>query len=66
MVEQPMKIFWGNNLRIFGVLLLLFAIFLDIPKRTPPFNTCAITLVAVAGLLLIILGTVLLKRKPEK
>jgi hypothetical protein len=61
-----MNLSWKNNLRIFGVLLLLFAIFLDIPKRTPPFDTGFIIVVIVAGLLLIIVGTVLLKRKSEK
>jgi hypothetical protein len=58
-----MNPFWGNILRVSGVLIMLFAILLDIPRRTPPFSTFFITLVAVLGLLLIIVGTILLKRK---
>jgi hypothetical protein len=61
-----MKLFWGNFLRVFGALLLLFAVLLDIPRLTPPFDTCFITLVAVSGFLLIILGIVFFPHKSEK
>jgi uncharacterized membrane protein len=62
-----MKPFWGNLLRIFGVIIMIIGILLELPKRTPPFDTGFIIIVIVAGFLLIILGTVLLKRKlPEK
>jgi len=62
-----MKSFWGNLLRIFGVIMVIICILLELPKRTPPFDTGFIIIVIVAGFLLIILGTVLLKRKsPEE
>jgi|GEM_PF-6349705 hypothetical protein len=58
-----MKPSWGNILRMFGVLLLLFAVLLDVPRRTPSFDTYFIILVAVAGFVLIILGAIFIKRK---
>lgn len=58
--------FWGNILRILGVLAVLFAVLLDISRRTPPFDNYFIILVTVAGFLLIILGTIILRRKHEK
>ena len=62
-----MKPFWGNLLRIFGVIIMIIGILLELPKHTPPFDTGFIIIIIVAGFLLIILGTVLLKRKlPEK
>jgi len=61
-----MKPFWGNLLRVLGVIIMLIGILLEIPKRTPPFDTGFIIVVIVAGLLLIIMGTMLLKRKHEK
>jgi len=48
---------------MFGVLLLLFAVLLDVPRRTPSFDTYFIILVAVAGFVLIILGAIFIKRK---
>ncbi len=61
-----MKSSWGNNLRIIGALVILFAILIDLYERTPPVSTCFTVTTIFLGFLLIVLGTVLLKRKSEK
>ena len=55
-----------NNLRIIGSLVILFAIFIDLYERTPPVSTLFTVTTIALGFLLIILGTVLIKRKTNK
>ena len=60
-----MKVFCGNFLRVFGTLLLLFAVLLDIIVCCPPVNIYFIMAIAVSGLLFILLGIVLLHLKTK-
>jgi uncharacterized membrane protein len=55
-----------NNLRIIGALVILFAIFIDLYERTPPVSTLFTVITIASGFLLIILGTILIKRKANK